>query len=352
MAKSKLAVGLDIGSSSVKLVQLKERKGAYQLLAYGAAPLPPEAIVDGALMNSAAIVQAIQELVAQQKVKGKEVAIGVRGHSVIIKKISLPRMTQEELDESIQWEAEQYIPFDVKDVNIDTQILTPEADAAGQMDVLLVAAKKDMINDYTSVCAEAGLTATVVDVDAFAVQNAFETSYDPAPGQPVVLINVGAAVTNINVVLNGMATFTRDVTMGGNAFTEEIQKQLNISYEEAEALKVGGQGEADAVVPQEVERVIQGVADQMGGEIQRSLDFYAATAPDSHVGKVFLSGGTARIPALFKVIEQRSGVPVEVLNPFRKVEVDNRRFDPAVIMNAAPAAAVAVGLALRRPGDK
>jgi type IV pilus assembly protein PilM len=352
MAKSKLAVGLDIGSSSVKLVQLKERKAGYQLLAYGSAPLPPEAIVDGALMNSSAIVQAIQELVAQQKVKTREVAIGVRGHSVIIKKISLPRMTQEELDESIQWEAEQYIPFDVKDVNIDTQILTPEADAAGQMDVLLVAAKKDMINDYTSVCAEAGLTATVVDVDAFAVQNAYEANYDPSPGQPVVLINVGAAVTNINVVLNGMATFTRDVTMGGNAFTEEIQKQLNISYEEAEALKVGGQGEADAVVPQEVERVIQGVADQMGGEIQRSLDFYAATAPDSHVGKVFLSGGTARIPALFKVIEQRAGVPVEVLNPFRKIEVDNRRFDPAVIMNAAPAATVAVGLALRRPGDK
>jgi len=352
MAKSKLAVGLDIGSSSVKLVHLKETKHGHQLLAYGAAPLPPEAIVDGALMNSAAIVQAIQELVAQQRVKAKEVAIGVRGHSVIIKKISLPRMSQEELDESIQWEAEQYIPFDVKDVNIDTQILTPEADAAGQMDVLLVAAKKDMINDYTSVCAEAGLAATVVDVDAFAVQNAYETNYEATPGQPVVLINVGAAVTNINVVLNGMATFTRDITMGGNAFTEEIQKQINISYEEAEALKVGGQGEVDAVVPQEVERVIQGVADQMGGEIQRSLDFFAATAPESRVSRVFLSGGTARIPALFKVIEQRAGVPVEVMNPFKQIEVDNRKFDPAVIMNAAPAAAVAVGLALRRPGDK
>ncbi|HYG67755.1 MAG TPA: type IV pilus assembly protein PilM, partial [Anaeromyxobacteraceae bacterium] len=166
MARNKLAVGLDIGSSSVKLVQLKEKKGGYALQAFGSAPLPPEAIVDGALMNSSAIVQAIQELVAKEKVKVKEVAIGVGGHSVIIKKISLPRMSQDELDESIQWEAEQYIPFDVKDVNIDTQILTPEGDAAGQMDVLLVAAKKDMINDYTSVCAEAGLTATVVDVDA------------------------------------------------------------------------------------------------------------------------------------------------------------------------------------------
>jgi type IV pilus assembly protein PilM len=300
MAKSKLAVGLDIGSSGVKLVQLKERKGGYALQAFGTAPLPPEAIVDGALMNSAAIVSAIQELVAQQKVKTKEVAIGVRGHSVIIKKISLPRMTQEELDESIQWEAEQYIPFDVKDVNIDTQILTPEGDAAGQMDVLLVA----------------------------------------------------AAVANINILAKGNTTFTRDITMGGNAFTEEIQKQLNISYDEAEALKVGGQGETDAVVPQEVERVIQGVAEQMAGEIQRSLDFYAATAADSRIARVYLSGGTARIPALFKVIEARAGVPVEILNPFKNIEVDNRRFDPAVILAAAPSVAVGVGLALRRPGDK
>jgi type IV pilus assembly protein PilM len=351
MARSKLAVGLDIGSASVKLVQLKEKKGGYQLLAFGAAPLPPEAIVDGALMNSAAIVQAIQEVVAQQKVKAKEVAIGVRGHSVIIKKISMPRMSQEELDDSIQWEAEQYIPFDVKDVNIDTQILTPEGDAAGQMDVLLVAAKKDMINDYTSVCAEAGLTATVVDVDAFAVQNAFEANYDGA-NDTVVIVNVGAAVSNINVISRGVTTFTRDITMGGNAFTEEIQKQLNISYDEAEALKVGGQGETDAVVPQEVERVIQAVADQMGGEIQRSLDFYASTAADGKITKAYLSGGTARIPALFKVVEARAGVPVEILNPFRNVEVDDKRFDPAAIVAAAPSAAVGVGLALRRAGDK
>ena len=352
MAKAKLAIGLDIGSASVKLVQLKEKKGGYALLAFGSAPLPPEAIVDGALMNSSAIVQAIQDLVAQHKVKGKEVAIGVRGHSVIIKKIQLPKVTQEELDESIQWEAEQYIPFDVKDVNIDTQILTPEGDAAGQMDVLLVAAKKDMINDYTSVCAEAGLTATVVDVDAFAVQNAFEANYEEHPEESIVLVNVGAAVTNINIVARGTTAFTRDITMGGNAFTEEIQKQLNISYDEAEALKVGGQGESDAVVPQEVERVIQGVADQMGGEIQRSLDFYASTSPAGAVSRVYLSGGTARIPALFKVIEARAGVPVEVLNPFKNIEIDNRKFDPAVLLAAAPAAAVGVGLAPRRPGDK
>ncbi len=352
MAKSKLAVGLDIGSSSVKLVHLKERKGGFSLLSFSSAPLPPEAIVDGALMNSSAIVQAIQGLVADAGLRARDVAIGVRGHSVIIKKISPPKMTQEELDECIQWEAEQYIPFDVKDVNIDTQILTPEGDAAGQMDVLLVAAKKDMIHDYTSVCAEAGLNALVVDVDAFAVQNAFEANYEPSAGETVVLINIGAAVSNINILARGTTTFTRDITMGGNAFTEEIQKQLNVSYDEAEALKVGGQGESDAVVPQEVERIIQGVADQMGGEIQRSLDFYAATAADSHVSRVYLSGGTARIPALTKVIEQRAAVAVEKLNPFKNIEIDSRKFDATVIANAASSAAVAVGLALRRPGDK
>ena len=352
MATGKLAVGLDIGSSSVKLVQLKEKRGGYQLLAFGTAPLPPEAIVDGALMNSSAIVQAIQDVFAQQKVRARDVAIGVRGHSVIIKKISLPKMSQEELDESIQWEAEQYIPFDVKDVNIDTQILSPEADAAGQMDVLLVAAKKDMINDYTSVCAEAGLTATVVDVDAFAVQNAYEANYEASASDTVVIVNVGAAVTNLNVIARGATTFTRDITMGGNAFTEEIQKQLNISYDEAEALKVGGQGDSDAVVPQEVERVIQGVAEQLGGEIQRSLDFYASTTPEGKIARAYLSGGTARVPALFKTLEGRAGVPVEILNPFKNIEIDNKKFDPAVLLAAAPAAAVGVGLALRRPGDK
>ncbi len=358
MAKGKLALGLDIGSTSVKMILLKEQRKrgevGYALQSFGMKPLPPEAIVDGALMNSTAIVQALQELMGELKVKGKEVAIGVSGHSVIIKKIQMPRMTQEELEESIQWEAEQYIPFDVKDVNIDTQILDGGGnDATGQMDVLLVAAKKDMINDYTTVVSEAGLAPVVVDVDAFAVQNMFSVNYDLPANETVVLINAGASVVNINIIANGVTVFTRDVTIGGNQFTEEIQKQLNVSYEEAEALKIGGnRADADAVVPQEVERVLASVAEQVAGEIQRSLDFYAGTAADANFSKVFLSGGTAKIPALFKTIESRVGVPVEILNPFRKIDVDNRKFDPAFIMDVAPMAAVAVGLALRKPGDK
>ncbi|WNG60461.1 type IV pilus assembly protein PilM [Archangium gephyra] len=358
MAKGKLALGLDIGSTSVKMILLKEQRKrgqvSYALQSFGMKPLPPEAIVDGALMNSTAIVQALQELMTELKVKNKEVAIGVSGHSVIIKKIQMPRMSQEELEESIQWEAEQYIPFDVKDVNIDTQILDAGGnDATGQMDVLLVAAKKDMINDYTTVVSESGLQPVVVDVDAFAVQNMFASNYDVPDKETVVLINAGASVVNINIISNGITVFTRDVTIGGNQFTEEIQKQLNVSYEEAEALKIGGtRGDSDAVVPQEVERVLMGVAEQVAGEIQRSLDFYAGTAVDANFTKVYLSGGTAKIPALFKTIETRVGVPVEILNPFRKIDVDNRKFDPAFIMEVAPMAAVAVGLALRKPGDK
>ncbi|WP_309897040.1 type IV pilus assembly protein PilM [Archangium sp.] len=358
MAKGKLALGLDIGSTSVKMILLKEQRKrgqvSYALQSFGMKPLPPEAIVDGALMNSTAIVQALQELMSELKVKSKEVAIGVSGHSVIIKKIQMPRMSQEELEESIQWEAEQYIPFDVKDVNIDTQILDSGGnDATGQMDVLLVAAKKDMINDYTTVVSESGLQPVVVDVDAFAVQNMFATNYDIPDKETVVLINAGASVVNINIISNGITVFTRDVTIGGNQFTEEIQKQLNVSYEEAEALKIGGtRGDSDAVVPQEVERVLQSVAEQVAGEIQRSLDFYAGTAVDANFTKVYLSGGTAKIPALFKTIETRVGVPVEILNPFRKIDVDNRKFDPSFIMEVAPMAAVAVGLALRKPGDK
>jgi len=354
MAKGKLALGLDIGSSSVKMVLLKESKRGYELQHFGIAPIPPEAIVDGALMNSTAIVQAIQELVAAQKIKHKEVALGVAGHSVIIKKIQLPVMTQDELDEAIQWEAEQYIPFDINDVNVDCQILSQPADGNGTMDVLLVAVKKDMINDYTSVVAEAGLVPTVVDVDAFAVQNAYEAAYGIPLDETVVLINCGAAVVNINILANGITSFTRDITLGGNLFTEEIQKQLGVSHDEAEALKVGGSagGDADAVVPQEVERVIHAVAEQMAGEIQRSLDFYAATAADGRISRVYLSGGTARIPALQRTIAQRCGVPVEILNPFRNIEIDHRRFDPGYILDVAPMAAVAVGLGLRKPDDK
>jgi type IV pilus assembly protein PilM len=262
-------------------------------------------------------------------------------------------MTPEELEESIQWEAEQYIPFDINDVNIDVQILNTESTQAGQMDVLLVAAKKDMVNDYTEVIQSANLEPVVVDIDAFAVQNQFEINYDVPRSETVVLVNIGASVTNINVLASGVSTFTRDISIGGNQFTDAVQKALNVSYDEAEALKLGGAGpDSDAVVPQEVERVLQTESESIANEIQRSLDFYAATSADAHLSRIFMSGGSARIPALVKTIESRTGVPVEVLNPFRNLDVGSGRFDPSYLNSVAPMAAVSVGLALRRQADR
>ncbi len=353
MARGKNVVGLDIGSSAVKLIQLKETKRGYQLKHFGMAPLPPEAIIDGALMNSTVIVNTIRELVRSQRVRHKETGIAIGGHSVIIKKITLPTMTNEELQESIQWEAEQYIPFDINDVNIDVQVLTQNPVEHGQMDVLLVAAKKDMINDYLGVVHEAGLTPMMVDVAAFCVENAFEINYDLPVNETVVLVNIGASVITINVLAAGITAFTRDISMGGNHFTEEIQKQLNVSYDEAEALKLGGgaQTDAESVIPQEVERIILTVADTMAGEIQRSLDFFTATAVDSHIARVYLSGGTCKIPSLYKVIENKVGVPVEIMNPFRNIEFDPKRFNSEYIRDIGPTAAVAVGLGIRSPED-
>lgn len=347
-------IGLDIGSSSIKVISLKKSKKGYELINFGIAPLPPQTIVDRALMNSGAVVDAIRRLIQSQMIKTKDCAISISGHSVIIKKISLPQMTKAELETSIQWEAEQYIPFDINDVNVDVQILNPTGSEQGQMDVLLVAGKKDLIVDYAAVVSEAGLNPTIVDVDAFAVENAFEVNYSLPPDETIALVNIGASVTNIVVVANRMTTFTRDITIGGNQFSEEIQKQLNLSYMEAEDLKLGGEPgvDADSVIPQEVERVIQEVSENLASEIRRSLEFFSATNQDSNISKIYICGGTAKISSLQKVLESRTGIAVEMFDPFRNIRINDKIFDTDFIKNVAPMAAVAVGLGLRRFDDK
>lgn len=344
-------VGLDIGSSAIKVVQLKDAgKGGFELVNFGIEPLPAQAIVDGTIMNQSAVVEAIREVARRMKVRQKEVGIAIAGHSVIIKKISVPVMTQEELEEQITWEAEHHIPFDKEDVELDYQVLNPRT-PQGQMDILLVAAKKEVVHDYAAVAREAGFKPTVVDVAAFCVQNGFEANYTPAETETCALINVGASISTINIVSRGMSLFTRDVTIGGNAFTEEVQKQLGISYEEAEAYKIGGSSEAAEVVPQEVERILAQVADTMAGEFQRSLDFYLATAAEGNIHRIYLAGGSACLPSLRRAIEGKSRLPTEMVDPFRRMVIDERRFDMTFLRANAPLAAVAVGLALRKPGD-
>ena len=257
-------------------------------------------------------------------------------------------MSVEELEDQIQWEAEQYIPFDINDVNVDFQILSPDEQDPSKMNVLLVASKKDIINDYQAVFAEAGLKLVVVDVDCFAVQNAYENSYSPEFNEVVALVNIGASIINLNIVRGGVSLFTRDVQMGGNLYTEEIQKQFGLHTEEAELLKLTTEGSEDLRLKETVQRLNETVAVEM----RRSLDFYNSTAGDDRITKVYLSGGAAKTAMLMEVVQQRLSLPVEILNPFSKVVVNEKEFDLGYLEQIAPLMAVAVGLATRRLGDK
>jgi type IV pilus assembly protein PilM len=349
--KSNSIIGLDIGSSSVKAVELTAKAKGIELQHVGIAQLPPEAIVQGAFLNSSAIVDAIREAVDGASSRTKNVATAVSGHSLIVKKISLPAMTREELEESIRWEAEQYIPFDINEVNLDFQILN-SGETEGQMDVLLVAAKKDLIDDYVNVITEAGLHPAVLDVEAFAVENAFEANYALEPDEVVALADIGAQVVNINIIMNGIPAFTRDISTGGSVYTEEIQKALSVGWEEAERIKIGGSSaeQSQEVVPQEVEDAMQSVTETVTGEISRSLDFFAATAAESRISKIVLTGGGSRVSGLDAAFQSKTNIPVEHLNPLAKV-IPSSRFDEEFLEEVSPSLGVSVGLALRRADD-
>jgi len=346
--KKKEVIGIDIGSSSVKLVQIKDLKGVYQLLNVGIIPLPPEAIVDNTLMDNSSIVNAVKSLISSLGVKVKDVACSISGNSVIIRKITLPVMPVEELEDQIAWEAEQYIPFDINDVNMDFQILSPDSIDPSKMIVLLVASKRDIINDYVAVFNEAGLVLSVVDVDSFAVQNAFEMNHDVGAEDVSALINIGASVMNINIVKSGISLFTRDVQMGGNLYTEEIQKQMGLSSLEAESMKTLA-AEADN---NELLDVLNKVNETITQEIRRSLDFYNSTASDDRITKIFVSGGASKGYNLFGAISEKIGLPVEMVNPFAKLKFNEKDFDPEYLQEIGPLMAVTVGLAVRRVGDK
>ena len=349
---TKSILGLDIGSSSVKCVELVPSSGTYKLTGFGYAPLPPEAIVQGSFMNAPAISSAVREAIDNAGAKSKDVASSVSGHSVIVKRISLPTQSTEELEETIRWEAEQYIPFDINEVNIDHQVLQEDS-IEGQMDVLLVAAKKDLIDDYVSVIADAGLNLAVLDVDSFAVGNMYEHCFEPGVDNAVALVDIGASVINMNVMCGAVPVFTRDITTGGNQYTEEIQKTLGISAEEAERIKIGGKpGEISKdVVPQEVEEAMREVSETLLGEIQRSLDFYRATTSSTTLERILLCGGAARVPGLDRLFQEKIEIPVEIADPFAKIEIAGSGVDEELIHELAPALCVAAGLAMRKANE-
>lgn len=350
-SKSKNLVGLDIGSSAVKLVELKEKKaGSYELVKIGLEPLSPEAIVDGSIMDSSMVVDTIQRLNASQGVKNSNYATSLSGHSVIIKKISLPAMSNEELAESIQWEAEQYIPFDINDVNLDYVPLT--APGTGEnIDVILVAVKKEKINDYASVISQAGKTPVMVDVDAFAVQNAYEANYPVHDDKVMALVNIGASVTNVNVISGSTSLFWRDITFGGNQYTDAIQRELNLSFAQAEELKRGGTAGEHNI--QQVIPILNSVSEDFAGELRKTLDFFSATSGAERVDGIMLSGGGASALNLESILREKFGISVEIMNPFKNIALNEKKgsFNPEWIAEVGPSMAVAVGLAIRKLGD-
>jgi len=350
--KAKAVVGLDIGSSAVKAVELKAAGKGYKVVAFAIEPVPPDSIVDGAIIDAAAVADAIKRLFENKAFKTKEVAASLSGNAVIVKKINLPVMTEAELSESIYWEAEQYIPFDIQDVNLDYQILNAGtgADSQGTMDVLLVAAKKEKIADYTGVISQAGRTPVLVDVDAFALQNAYEINYGLEPDHVVVLLNAGASAININILTGDQSVFTRDISIGGNSYTEAVQKELNLPFESAEQLKRGQP--VDGVSFDDVKPVLQSMTENVLLEVQKTFDFFKATASSDRIDRIVLSGGASRVDGFATSLQERFGTTVESFDPFKKISFEASKFgvdDPA---NLVPQAAVAVGLALRKTGDR
>jgi type IV pilus assembly protein PilM len=346
-------VGLDIGSSGIKLVQLKENRGRYILQKFGFKPLEPEVIVDGTVMDEGRVVSAIKELFEETNIRVKQVAVSISGHAVIIKKISLPPMPDEELEGQVRLAAEQYIPFDINEVNIDFSVL-PASDAAGdaqgEMSIILVAAKKDKINELTELVKGAGLFPIVMDVDAFAIENMHAINYPVSQEDTTALVNIGASVMNINIVRGGTSLFTRDIPIGGNRYTEAIQREMGMSYEEAEETKKGERsaGSNQATVT----TVVDSVNAEVASEIARTIDYFKSTMSDADVQQVLLCGGGAQVKGLVTQLKDRMQANVEVANPFSEIDTSGTGFDQNTLAELAPLAAVGVGLALRSVGDR
>ncbi len=349
-SKSKNLLGLDVGSSAVKMVELRDLgKGkGYKLEAFGIEPLPAEAVVGGTIMDSGAVIAAIQKLVRDGGVKNLSAATSVDGNSVITKRITMTAMSEAELAEAIQWEAGQYIPFDLEEVKIDHQVLETDP-ATGNLNVLLVAAKRDLIAEYSSILGQAGLSPSAIDIDSFCVQNAYEINYPIHGNEITALVNMGASTTNICVLKGTNPLFWRDIQAGGNNYTDTLQREMSLTFDQAEAIK---KGEAiEGVRAEQAVPILNAVTEEFGAELKKTLDFFRVTTSESAIHKMVLSGGGTKVPNLDRYLSQFFGIPVEVMNPFQNITVPEREFPVDTVNRLAPSFAVAVGLALRKMGE-
>jgi type IV pilus assembly protein PilM len=345
-SKKKL-FGLDIGSSAIKLAEIDvSRKGA-SLVSFGVTQTPPNATQSGDILDPQAISEAIISLVQEVKTRRKLVATGLWGNSVIVKRISIPRMDEKLVSEQIRWEAEQYIPYDIKEVNLEFKILSNQDPSSETMDILLVAAIQESIYKTAEIVQLAGLQCAVLDVEGFALANCYEKNYESMPGEAVALMNIGASVTNFSVIEGGEVIFCRDIPVGGNTYTQEIHKALGISMEEAEAIKLSlSQGQP---APEQAQTVISSTHEVICDEINGSVDFFLNTSGETTIAQSYLTGGGAKTPGLLEQVGQT--FPCKMLDPFRNIKINHKKFSSGYIEEVRDFASIAVGLGLRTIGD-
>jgi type IV pilus assembly protein PilM len=341
--------GLDIGSRTIKLGEVVEKKGQRILKRFGMANLPQNAIVEGRIKEPEVVADIIRGLVSDTKTREQNVATSIAGYSVIIKKIVVNKMSDDELHDNLPYEAEQYIPFDVQDCNMDFHVLGDHETNPNQMNVMLVAAKEDVIDEYMDVVEMAGLNPCILDVDVFVLERVFEDSY-LAEDKSIALVDIGANKLNVNIVKNNTSAFTRDVAIGGEEITREIATQVACSFEEAEEIKLGKA--TDKIPQQDLKDIVVTFVGNWCSEIRRVMDFYYSTYPDESIEQILLSGGASQTPGFVQQLAAETSAQVEMFDPFRALEVSEKDHDTAYLKQVAPQASICIGLALRKVGDK
>jgi type IV pilus assembly protein PilM len=347
--KKNRLVGLDIGSRTLKLAEIIDSKAGSTLKNFSTIDIEPGLIEEGSVRNPEAVSRYIRELFKSTKLKDKNVAISIGGYSVIVKKINVQTMTEDELHETIHFEAEQYIPFDISEVNLDFQILGESEHNPNQMNVLLVAAKKEMISEYINLMKMAKLHPRIIDVDAFALQNIFNLNYS-LEDENIALIDIGASKTSLNILKNNVSEFMRDVSLGCEQINDKIASTVGCTIEETEAIKFGE--ESDLISAQDLKEIVESVVTDWCIEIKRALDFFYSTYPEEQIGRIVLSGGGANIKKFLELLAAETSAEVEVINPFQNFIIDSNRFDSSYLERIAPQAAICMGLAARKIGDK
>jgi type IV pilus assembly protein PilM len=342
-------IGLDIGSRTIKIAEIVDKKTSHIFKSFHTINIEPGIIEEGSVKDPETVSESIRRIYKEAKIKEKNVAISIGGYSVIVKKINVQNMTEEELQGTIHFEAEQYIPFDISDVNLDFQILGESEHNPNQMSVLLVAAKKEMVNEYINLVRMTGLNVRIIDVDAFALQNIFEFNYDPGD-QNIALIDIGASKTSLNILKDNTSVFMRDVSLGSGQINEQIASLVECSLAEAEEIKLGGQ--SDIISPEDLNGIVSSVVTDWCTEIKRALDFFYSTFPEDQIAKIILSGGGANIKEFRQLLAVETSSDVEIINPFQNFSIDSDRFDSSYLEQIAPQAAICMGLALRKIGDK